>query len=84
MLGTSKLDQARKARATWYSNQGAEIRILEMRVHPIIGIIDNKEVSFRLDNSKTPDMIWSNNPALINVFKIYFEELWKKAKRFKV
>ncbi len=84
MLGTSKLDQARIARATWYSKQGAEIRILEMEVHPIIGIIDNKEVSFRLDNSDTPDMIWSNNPALINVFKIYFEELWKKGKKFKV
>jgi len=84
MLGTSRLDQARRARAMWYVKHGAEIRILEMKIHPILGIIDNKEVSFRLDNSKAPDMIWSNNPALINVFKLYFNELWKKAKRFKV
>jgi len=84
MLGTSRLDHARKARAMWYVKHGAEIRILEMNIHPILGIIDNKEVSFRLDNSETPDMIWSNNPALINVFKIYFEELWKKARKFKV
>ena len=84
MLGTSKLDQARKARATWYVRQGAEIRILPMKVHPIIGIVDNKEVSFRLDNSNTPDMIWSNNPALVNVFKTYFNGLWKRGKRFRV
>ncbi len=84
MLGTSKLDQTRKARATWYAKQGAEIRILPIDVHPIIGIVDNKEVSVRVDNSETPDMIWSNHPALINVFKTYFEELWKKAKKFRI
>ena len=84
MLGTSELDEARKARASWYVNQGAEIRILPMKVNPIIGIIDNKEVSIRLDNSENPDMIWSNNPALINVFETYFEELWKKAEKIKI
>ncbi len=84
MLGTSKLDQAIKARATWYFRQGAEIRIIPIKAHPVMGIIDNKEVSIRIDNSKTPDMIWSNNPALVNVFKIYFKELWKKAKKFKI
>jgi sugar-specific transcriptional regulator TrmB len=84
MLGTSEMDEAKKARASWYVRQGAEIRILPMEVHPILGIIDNKEVSFRLDNSETPDMIWSNNPALISVFKSYFEELWKKAEKFKI
>lgn len=83
MLGTSELDDARKARASWYVRQGAEIRILPMEIHPIIGIVDNKEVSFRIDNSETPDMIWSNNPAMISVFINYFEDLWKKAKKFR-
>ena len=83
MLGTSKLDEARIARATWYARQGAEIRIFPMNVHPIIGIVDGKEVGIRIDNSNTPDMIWSNNPALISVFETYFEDLWKKAKKFR-
>lgn len=84
MLGTSELDEARKARASWYERHGAEIRILPMKVHSIIGIIDDKEVSFRVDNSDTPDMIWSNNPSLIDIFKSYFESLWEKAEKFKV
>jgi len=84
MLGTSELDEARKARATWHAKRGAEIRILPMDVHPIVGIVDDKEVSFRIDKSDAPDMIWSNNPALISVFRTYFDEMWKKAKKFKV
>jgi hypothetical protein len=84
MLGTSELDEANKARATWYARNGAEIRLLSMDVHPVIGIIDDKEISFRFDGSDTPNMIWSNDPGLINVFKFYFEELWKKAEKFKI
>ena len=84
MLGTSELDEARRARASWYLQHGAEIRILPMKVHPIIGIVDDKEVSFRIDNSETPDMIWSNNPALINIFRTYFEELWNKSKKLNI
>jgi sugar-specific transcriptional regulator TrmB len=83
MLGTSKMDDAKRARASWYANNGAEVRVLPMKVNPIIGIIDGKEVSFRLDNSDTPDMIWSDNPSLISVFEIYFEEMWSKAEKFK-
>ena len=84
MLGTSELDDAKRARATWYARHGAEIRILPMKVNPTIGIIDDKEVSFRSDNSDTPDMIWSNNPALIEVFKKYFEDVWRDAEKFKI
>lgn len=83
MLGTTELDGARKARASWYKNQGAEIRILPLKTNPIIGIVDDSEISFRVEKSDNPDMIWSNNPALIEVFKRYFEELWMKAEKFK-
>ena len=84
MLGTSSLDEANKARATWYASHGAEVRILPMNVNPIIGMVDGKEASFRVDNSESPDMIWSDNPALVNVFITYFEDLWSKAKKFKM
>jgi len=84
IIGTSELDEARKARASWYSSQGAEIRILPMNIHPILGLVDDKEVCIRVDNSSEPDFIWSNNPALINISKTYFEELWERAKKFKL
>jgi len=84
MLGMSEMDEAKIARASWYKNQGAEIRIIPMNVNPIMGIIDDKEVSFRVDKIDNPDMIWSNNPALISVFKSYFDDLWSKAKKFKI
>lgn len=82
MIGTSELDEAKKARASWYANQGANVRILPMNIHSILGLVDDKEVCIRIDNSSEPDFIWSNNPALINVFRIYFKELWARAKTF--
>lgn len=82
IIGTSELDEARRARAIWYASQGAEIRILPMNVHPILGLVDDKEVCIRVDNSSEPDFIWSNNPALINISKTYFQELWERAKKF--
>lgn len=84
ILGTSELDEAKRARAMWYAMHGAEIRILPMKVNPIIGIVDGREASFRLDNSESPDMIWSNNPSLVSVFKSYFDDMWNKAKKFKI
>jgi len=85
ILGTSDLDEAKKARADWYAKQGAEIRVLPMNIHPTIGLIDNKEVCVKLDNNiYESDVIWSNNPALINVFKTYFNELWFRGKKFKI
>jgi sugar-specific transcriptional regulator TrmB len=84
MLGTSDLNEAGLARTKWYVKQGADIRILPMNIHPTIGLIDDKEVCVKLDNNAyESDVIWSNNPALINVFKTYFDELWTRAKKFK-
>jgi len=82
LIGTSKLDESIKARAKWYKKQGAEVRILPMNVHPRIGIVDDKEVCMRIDNPLESDFVWSNSPALINIFRSYFEELWNKAKKF--
>jgi len=84
IIGTSELDDAKKARAKWYKKQGAEIRILPMNVHPRIGIVDDKEVCMRIDNPLESDFIWSNSPALINIFRTYFKELWERGKVFRV
>ena len=85
MIGTTDLDEAKKARASWYLKQGAEIRILPLGIQTTLGIVDNKEVCIRIDNnSLDSDVVWSNNPALVNIFKNYFEELWSRAKKFKL
>jgi len=85
MLGTSALDEAKKARASWYFKQGAEIRVLPSNLQTTLGIIDKKEVCIRIDNnSLDSDVVWSNNPALVNIFKTYFNELWVRAKKFKL
>ena len=84
MLGVSDLDEAKKARASWYLKQGAKIRVLPLNLQTTLGITDNKEVCIRIDNnSLDSDVLWSNNPSLINIFKTYFEELWSRAKKFK-
>jgi len=84
MLGTSTLDKDIKARASWYLKHGAEIRILPLSTQITIGIVDDKEVCIRIDNnSLDSDVVWSNNPALVNIFNTYFKELWLKAKKFK-
>jgi sugar-specific transcriptional regulator TrmB len=85
VLGTSDLDEAKKARASWYFKQGAEIRILPLDIQTTLGIVDNREVCIRIDNnSLDSDVIWSNNPALVNIFETYFKELWVRAKKFKL
>ena len=82
IIGTSELDNDKRARAKWYKKQGAEIRILPMDVHPRIGIVDSKEICMRIDNPLESDFFWSNSPALVNIFGTYFKELWSKAKKF--
>jgi len=82
IIGTSELDEDKRARAEWYKKQGAEIRILPMNVHPRIGIVDSKEICMRIDNPLESDFFWSNSPALVNIFSTYFNELWNKARKF--
>ena len=82
IIGTSEMDESKRARAKWYKKQGADIRILPMNVHPRIGIVDSREVCMRIDNPLESDFVWTNSPAMINIFKTYFSELWKKAKKF--
>jgi sugar-specific transcriptional regulator TrmB len=83
MLGTSVLDEAKRARAEWYSKQGINIKILPMSVHPYIGVGDEKEICIRVDNGEESDFIWSDNPSLVNIVKSYFEELWRDGRFFK-
>jgi sugar-specific transcriptional regulator TrmB len=82
IIGTSELDESKKARARWYKKHGAEVRILPINVHPRIGIVDKKEICMRIDNPLESDFVWSNSPALVNIFSTYFMDLWKRAKKF--
>jgi sugar-specific transcriptional regulator TrmB len=83
MIGISNMDEAKRARASWYFKQGAEVRVLPLNLQTTLGIVDDKEVCIRIDNNSIDsDVIWSNNPSLVNIFKSYFEELWSRAMRF--
>ena len=78
ILGTDAFDLHNRARAEWYLNSGAEIRLQPMNIHPIIGVADDKEICLRIDHSEDSDFIWSNNPVLVTILKGYFETLWER------
>jgi len=78
-----KMNEEKAARAGWYARHGADIRILPLDISATIGMIDDREVCIRLDNSSIDsDVLWTNNPSLIVVLKAYFSELWKRSKKF--
>ncbi|MCD6477230.1 MAG: TrmB family transcriptional regulator [Candidatus Aenigmarchaeota archaeon] len=79
LLGVSMPNEIIKARAQWYSNKGAEIKVIPMKVKSVFGFIDNKEICVRVDNGTESDFIWSNNKPILNIFQSYFEKLWKNA-----
>ncbi len=80
VLGIEKLDYLNLERAKWYVSQDVEVRIAQLGIQPRICLIDDKEVCIRIDNQDNSEFIWSNNTALINFVKSYFEVLWKNAK----
>lgn len=84
LLGTSSFDEISLARAQWYVANKIEIRTLELEEQPRICLIDGKEVCIRIDNQNNSQVIWSDNPHLVNLIKRYFELLWEKAEEFKL
>jgi HTH-type transcriptional regulator, sugar sensing transcriptional regulator len=82
IIGTSKLDASKRARAKWYKKNGAEVRILPMKLHPRLGIVDHREACMRIDNPLESDFIWTNSPSMVKIYRNYFKGLWKKAKKF--
>jgi len=79
ILCTSELTNEAISRATWYIKNGADIRVLPMKTNPILGIIDDSDVVFKINSQVDCDFIWSNNENLISVMKSYFENLWLEA-----
>ena len=73
------LNEVTQARAEWYKNNGIDIKLIPVNVKTIFGSIDGKEVCVRVDHGIESEFIWSNNKPMINIFKSYFENLWKNA-----
>jgi sugar-specific transcriptional regulator TrmB len=78
-----KFNELNLARARWYASHNVKIRTIPLEIQPRICLVDGKEVCLRVDNGYDSEFIWSNNPALINLIKSYFEVLWKSAEPFK-
>lgn len=83
IIGTKKFNELNLSRAKWYASRDVKIKAIPLGIQPRICLIDDKEVCIRVDNDYNSEFIWSNNPALINLVKSYFEVLWKNAKLFK-
>lgn len=84
ILGLSSLNDFNKPKAIWYFKNGADVRVLPLKIKPIFCVGDEKEMCIRIENGSDSEFIWSNNPALINIMKCYFESLWEKANKFKI
>ncbi|NIO44709.1 MAG: hypothetical protein GTN36_04110 [Candidatus Aenigmarchaeota archaeon] len=80
---TNGLEKLDSARADWYSSHNVKIRTMPLKIQPRICLVDDKEVCLRVDNEYDSEFIWSNNPALINVIRSYFEVLWINAEPLK-
>ncbi len=82
ILGTKKFNELNLARAKWYASHNVKIKAIPLGIQPRICLTD-EEVCIRIDNEYNSEFIWSNNPALINLIKSYFEVLWENADSFK-
>ncbi len=82
ILGVSELDQSKILRAKWYAKNGAKIRFLPLEFQPVFGVGDGKEFCIRIDIQNDSEFIWSNNPAMVNIIKTYFEGHWKNGRVF--
>jgi sugar-specific transcriptional regulator TrmB len=86
VIGMEKLDGINYYKAKWYHTVGAEVRLLEQKVHPRIVVVDGKEVFLRLDHNPERkeryrfDAIWSANPSLVKVMDSYVRNLWNISK----
>ncbi len=83
LLGIGRFDELSLARAQWYVSHNIEVRMTELGIQPRVCLIDGKEVCMRIDNPNDSEFIWSDNQALVNFVKSYFDVLWKNAKEFK-
>jgi sugar-specific transcriptional regulator TrmB len=83
ILGIGDFKDLNAERAKWYSSKNVEIRTTKLGIQPRICLVDNKGVCIRIDNENNSEFIWSDNPAMINLVKSYFDVLWGNAKIYK-
>ncbi|MFH0929234.1 MAG: helix-turn-helix domain-containing protein [Candidatus Aenigmatarchaeota archaeon] len=82
LLGIGEFGALNKERAKWYSSNNVEIRMIKLGVQPRICLVDNKEVCIRIDNEHNSEFMWSDNEAMTNLVKSYFEVLWQNAQKY--
>lgn len=86
ILGMQNINEENYFKAKWYLEHGAELKILDTKLHPRIVIVDGKEVLLRLDydNARREGFpfssVWSEDPGLVKVFDTYVRGIWEKAK----
>ena len=86
LIGMEKPVGENYYKAKWYYENGIEIRIHEMKIHPRIVLVDGEEVLIRLDGKPTKKegflfySLWSQDKSLVKVMDSYVKTLWKNSK----
>jgi len=73
MVGINEKEISR-LRSKWYENKGVKVKTGELQKYPVIGLFDKKNACIKIDDS---DFMWSNNPAVVDMIKAYFDKAWK-------
>lgn len=67
-------------RAKWYSSNNVEIKSIKLKEQPRLCLVDGDEVCMRIDNTHNSEFLWSDNDAMTNLAKSYFDKLWNESK----
>ncbi len=86
VIGMQEIDEENYFKAKWYLEHGAELKVIDTKLHPRIVVIDGKEVLLRLDHDHEKkegfpfSSVWSEDPSLVKVFDTYVRNMWENAK----
>ncbi len=86
VLGMNEVNEESYLKAKWYIDHGAELKIIQAKLHPRIVVMDGKEVLIRLDHDHSKkdgfpfSSVWSEDAGLVGVFDTYVKNLWDNAK----
>ncbi|NLE03171.1 MAG: hypothetical protein GX638_00010 [Crenarchaeota archaeon] len=65
----------------WTKKGSYELRFINEKPPTMLCLVDEKEVFFALDSTSNPintEALWTNNPGLVSIATVYFENLWQK------
>lgn len=87
ILGMQEIKSENYLKAKWFVQKGADLRIIDTKLHPRIVLVDGREVLLRLDHDHQKkdgfpfSSVWSEDPGLVKVFDTYIRHTWEGAQQ---